>query len=218
MLSHFLRAVQKTTVTPTYTYNAFVADTVDRTTYTFTAVDIGTASSTRLVVVTVQGRGNPLANRTISSATIGGVSATLVSNQSGGNPSAIISAVVTTGTTADVVITWSAGMSICIIGSYSLYDLASNTATQTRTDNTWSSGKAEVSLPVENNGIVIGGVSSTTSSSASWSNLNENYDSLQEGRTYSSASKQMTSTAASYNISVTIGANSAGVLAVAHWR
>lgn len=223
MLSHFLRAVPKGSTTPFYTYNTTVSSTTNSTSYTFSSVNIGTAASNRLVVIVVLGRPTVVASRIINSATIGGVSATLVSNESSGNPAAIISAVITSGTTADVVINWNSSMDNCVISSYSLYDLNSTTAASSvaaQGASAWVSGKITVELSVQKDGISIGGVttSATTGTPATWSGLTEDYDQVVETRTRSSASRQMTNNDSNFKVEVTISGSTAGVLAVAHWR
>lgn len=92
-------------------------DTVARTTYTFsTNNNIGTASATRRVFAIIYGFDNS-SGATLSSATIGGISATLDQNQSGSGGAgfttiiAIASATVTTGTTVTVTATFSTTMS-----------------------------------------------------------------------------------------------------------
>jgi len=96
----------------------------DLTTYTFSGQNFGTANTARYIIVSISGRA--AAARTISSVTIGGVSASaVVSNPSadGTNRAAIYVAAVPTGTSGDVVITWSAGMVRCQIGLYSALNI-----------------------------------------------------------------------------------------------
>jgi len=87
----------------TATFRASAVDAADLTTYTFSSQPIGTASGTRRVVVSI----GTNSTRTISSVTIGGVSATVnaTNTLSGTAHVALASAVVPTGTTADVVVT-----------------------------------------------------------------------------------------------------------------
>jgi hypothetical protein len=91
----------------TATFQQSAVDISDLIEYTFAAQPIGTASATRRVVV---GMGTN-STRTIVGVTIGGVTATIdVSNTLSGTAHvAIASAVVPTGTTADVVITTDGG-------------------------------------------------------------------------------------------------------------
>lgn len=83
---------------------------------TLTGHAIGAAQANRLVVVRVHGWRVGNTDRTLTSATIGGVAATIYKqatcNSSGNcNVVAIIGAIVPTGTTADISLTWSGSMS-----------------------------------------------------------------------------------------------------------
>jgi hypothetical protein len=90
ILSHALRTVQQTT----FSYQASYTDTSSQTTRTISSVDFGAASSGTAT--------------TISSATIGGVSATISAGASAGaQGAALIFATVPTGTSGNVVITYS---------------------------------------------------------------------------------------------------------------
>lgn len=86
--------------------------TANATTQTYLACNIGTASASRLVVVVAGSFASSGGSaRTITSATIGGVAATVatsVGNAGARNACHIIYALVTTGTTADVVINYNA--------------------------------------------------------------------------------------------------------------
>lgn len=103
-------------------YKASATDSVDRTVYTFSAVNIGGADPNRIVVVGLSVAYST--GRSIASITIGGVAATVIAARVG-NPLASINtittvlceAVVPSGTTADVVVTMSGtcqGMAIAV--------------------------------------------------------------------------------------------------------
>jgi hypothetical protein len=102
MLSHFLRAAEK----PTFEYLASYEDTSSQTTRTISSVNFGEANTSREIFVVVR-YSNSTAT-TISSATIGGVSATISAGASAGaQGAALIFATVPTGTSGNVVITYS---------------------------------------------------------------------------------------------------------------
>lgn len=92
------------------------ASTVAGTTHTFTGVDFGAADSAREVFILVM---NGTA-RTVSSATIGGVAATVDANESVGGTfcQAMIYANVPSGTTGTVVINFNASAGNCYIAPY----------------------------------------------------------------------------------------------------
>jgi len=98
-------------------FEEFVTDTVGATTYTFSGADIGPAASDRIVVVTCHTEGGA----SVSSATIGGSTADIHIQSNNGNVvTTIISLLVTTGTTADIVVTWNTSTLRCTIGIWSL--------------------------------------------------------------------------------------------------
>jgi len=97
-------------IPPVVTFIGATMNTSAATIYTFTAVNIGTASSDRLVVVSAQAGTNN--SRTISTVTIGGNAATILANSTAApNPVCMAQLLVTTGTTANIVVTWNGGVS-----------------------------------------------------------------------------------------------------------
>lgn len=149
--------------------------TSNLTAYTFPSAAIGSADANRIVVVGVGGATSGGA-RTISSVTIGGVSAAQVidhSSANAGNHSKIWAAAVPTGTTADIVVTWSAGMFNCGIGVWAAYDCLI-TASHTAQDNVTASTS---SLFVPEGGIGIGYFfNGGGSSTYTWTGLTEDFD------------------------------------------
>lgn len=118
MKSHFLRAG----LTPRYTYNASYSSGTNSTSYTVTGANIGAADSTRVVVVLVFTSGTTAP--TSATATIGGVSANqrrYLTNASG-NAAAIFTLQVSSGTTADLVITFNQSMARIGTSVYSVYN------------------------------------------------------------------------------------------------
>ena len=112
---------------PIITYRDYKVDATNLTTYTFTGVAIGPASVGRVVAIAGRCDMTSGALLSVSSITIGGVAATVhVVSQHNGSAieatSFMASAVVDTGTTADVVITWSRTVSRCGIVSWSVED------------------------------------------------------------------------------------------------
>lgn len=173
-----------TPATLTGTSNA--EDGTALTTYTFSSQAIGSADSGRYVIVGVNAY-NATANRSISSATIGGISATIVVEEhatSGGGyfDTGIIIANVPTGTTADVVVVWSAGQSACGIGTAAAYNLQSGTATATDSD---TSVPGSITVTVQDGGIAFGSFCGL-SGSVSWTGFTEYSDNLIIGNVVSS--------------------------------
>jgi len=151
------------------------------TTYSFTSVSIGAASATRRVIVLVHGRsGTNL--RTISSATIGGVAATIdaqITSSSGGTSLAgIISATVPTGTTATVAITFSGSMFDSLIYPLALDNLISVTPVDTATASATSGASLTTgaTVNVEDGGYVVAIADRAGNSTATWVGLTEYID------------------------------------------
>lgn len=97
----------------------------DLSSYTFSAASIGAvpgSGETREVFVSITWHQGGVSTRTLSSATIGGVSATLETAFANSNLQAmcVARAVVPAGTTADVVLTFSGTVQSCTIGVYRL--------------------------------------------------------------------------------------------------
>jgi hypothetical protein len=174
--------------TATRTWIAATADTTDQTTYTFTGASIGTASADRIVVVAILAREGGGTNRTLSSASIAGVSATIISN-SGNVPTHadIVIAPVPTGTTGDIVITFSAGMSRCVIGVWSTTGMVS---AATSADSSATSDPLSAVVDVPAAGVAFGAAYDNGLTTVTWTNLTEDYDAQHESRTFSFASAE----------------------------
>lgn len=160
-----------------FAFTATTSSVTNATTYTFSAVDIGAADTNRMVVVAIATSSNASSTRTVSSATIGGVSATVnvqVSAAAASFRSAhIISAVVPTGTTGDVVITMSGTMARMAIAVYRSIP-GSTTPVNTNTVGGGSSAgvtSRSLSLNVSNGGFYVmaaaGGTAAGLSASSS---------------------------------------------------
>ena len=157
----------------TIDYITLSSDTVDRTTYTFTDVNIGGPG---LIVVLVH---TQLSGPSISSATIGGLSATIavqISSTDVGN--AIIYRRITTGTTATISITFTVTQGACGIGVYRIQNNKSDTPFQTQSDrNNFVQPNASftfTSLPTNTIGVV--GNSLFGNRTTTWTNATEQYD------------------------------------------
>jgi hypothetical protein len=88
---------------------------------TLSAQDIGAADDNRVVALLVAWTGATGADRTLNSATIGGVSATIIpSGNTAGRRCAIVHAAVPSGTTANLAFTWSGTLNHVRVGRYRL--------------------------------------------------------------------------------------------------
>jgi len=167
--------------------------------HTFTSCSIGTAASNRRVVVgiTQQGRGSV----SLSSMTIGGVSATLLTQYGGTsgffNTSQFAHAVVPTGTTATVTATYSTDIFRSYISIWAIYG-ASATIYDDQgeaLDTTSASCSATVAMASGGFGVCLAGKGNTTPTTFSWTNATERSDSTYGGNNSSASSADYTAAA-----------------------
>jgi len=153
------------------TYITAVGDAVNRTVYTFSSVSFGDASSGRVIVVNA-GAGTSSA-RTISSVTIGGVTATQAAQAAMSEScNGTFYAVVSTGTSGDIVVTYSGSCNRSGIGVWGLAGAAA-TAHDTVSDS--ASNPIALPLSIPASGAAIGGCY-TNGATHSWANLTENFE------------------------------------------
>lgn len=153
-----------------------LGSTSNLTTYSTAAVNFGAADDTRCIII-VSHTFAASNNTTLSSATIGGVSATIaVSNgASGGNYGTAISiARVPTGTSGTVDLTFAAGMSGVQFAVYRALNIVSTTAIDFASGGT-GNGLSSMTLDVEADGLVIGGATRNTGGNT-WTGVAEDYD------------------------------------------
>lgn len=130
----------------------------------FSSVDLGAATTNRVVVVALSWYA--LSSRTLSSATINGVSASIISQEGDGDEGAvgIISAIVPTGTSGTIALTFSGTVTRVSGGVYALYNLQSTTAIDSDAQSgqvVFGSGNRSVTIDTLADGVVIaaGGIS-----------------------------------------------------------
>lgn len=173
--------------------------TADATTYTITGVDFGAADSNRRVVIGFASR-SANSGHNVSSATIGGITATVLAQHTanvGGGHSlvALIAADVPTGTSGTVEVTLSNGAVRAIIGVYRILannalvfaNSASSSATATSTS---------VTVSVEKGVLLAVAITFTTGSTLSFSGIaNDNFDATAESANAGMASELITASA-----------------------
>lgn len=147
------------------------------TTYTFSGYPIGTASPTRRVIAIVYASLGTT-GRTLSSATIGGVSATIdvqATHNSGGSQTlAIISATVPTGTTANIVATFSGAMARAACWAVAVDGLQS--VTPVLTASATAADPISGTVNQRDGGFVIAGAFTNNTSSYTWTGVTERVD------------------------------------------
>lgn len=157
------------------------------TTYTFTAQGIGVATANRVVIVAPSGESTG-AQRTLTSVTLDGTPAVQQVNQTtndGANNSiisAIFSLAVSTGATANIVLTFSGTMERAAIGVWATTGLLSATATATAVNSAITSqASLGASLTTQAGGVAVGAVQANingggTMGAITWTNMTGNYD------------------------------------------
>lgn len=131
MLSQRLKAATTTTKVAQLQYHTFVSSTVNALSYTFNSVNIGTASSDRLVIVNVHAVTASTAIN-ITGVTVAGVSATaLVTAPNTGIRTAIYTALIPSGTVANIVVTTDITAGSMAVATYSLKNYNSATPQNT---------------------------------------------------------------------------------------
>lgn len=204
IISHGLRAsVNK----PVLKYITLSTSSANQTTYTFSGVNIGTADQYRFVVVCVRGWSGSTATRTVSSLTIAGTTATSLVNPSNQYAGAIYGLTVTSGTTADIVVTFSSSMNNAGIFVYTVNNLQSTTAIDT-SDISVTNATASDTLTTKQDGIIIAHMMcGPVASFSSWTNLTSNVTSDLETAPIASAS--IITPAATRTITSTISTSAA---------
>lgn len=184
----------------TVTYIGNTLDTVDRTTYTFAAHSLSTASADRKIVVAVYGQRVSVA---VSTLTVNGVSASLVKAQpvsSADRTVELWQAAVPTDATGDIVVTFSGGNSAhCSIGVWAVYGAGS--AAHATLGN--ASNPSTGTIDVPSGGVLIAASVNNNGSTNTWTGPTEKYDAALETSTgqsgasdaYAAAQTGMTVTA-----------------------
>lgn len=177
MLPGIIPPVAGVGILPSFSYRTAINDTVSRSTYTYSATDIGSAAALRYVVVGVCPTGSGPLNAT-NSVTVGGVSCTKLAEADAGgdNYSAlwITNTPITSGTTADIVVTYAGSMNDGAIAVWAVYDILSNAASDTLTD-TGTTLSGAIDVPAD--GILIAaGFGSNGTPTFTWTNITENFE------------------------------------------
>ncbi len=166
---------------------AFIGVSHDNTstaTPSFAGVSIGAADATRRVWAVVHWT---IANaaRTLNSATIGGVGGTIHAQTTTGPTSAqldtgiaIISALVPTGTTAAVALTFNNTVTRTSLGIYRAINEVNSSPHATMTDNTLSSNVNSGTINIPGTGMLVAGSTAATTAGQTntWTGVTETAD------------------------------------------
>ena len=189
-------------------------DGTDQTTFTFASKTLGAAQSDRVIVVGVTGIGTTGAARSISSVTIGGVTATEIHTETNSHQVvAQYAAVVPTGTTGDIVVTWNTTMNQVGVGWWRLpgADIASVAAAGDENGAADTTQTASVNVAAGSFVIANSYNVNSSAATASYDTLDEDYDSNVDGTHYHAAASRLIETAdASRQTECTVTASSGG--------
>lgn len=179
--------------------------------YTFASESLGpTVSGTRRIVVVSGVNTIVSGTQSLSSATIGGVTATIHAQQhhvDQGVHVAIISALVPTGTAGDVVVNYSLQNSSAHIVVYALTADDTISVDDTATD---TADPVDLLIDVEAGGAILGGCYQEESATLTWTGLNDPVDVTVGSRNLVAA--QFSATAAELNRVLQCDATSTGSL------
>lgn len=160
-----------------FSYLGETPDPANLTTYTFSSESLGAADANRYIIVGVVARKGGTTGCSITSVTIGGVSATEILDQANTDSNCDVAGLyianVPTGTTGDVVVTFGETMVRSAIGLWRAVNIDSPTPTDfsasTASDPTYN-------IDVSAGGFAVGMCISNSNSSATWSGVTENFD------------------------------------------
>ncbi len=163
-----------------FAYVSDAADDTNRSTYTFSAQDIGAEAADRLVIVGLT-HNRVSGGFKLSSATIGGVSATIHVAQFSGSGftvgGAIISAEVPSGVSADIILTMEGTLANCQISVYRATGLVSSTSHDTDSARQDEGTGPTLQVNVPSNGILVAVAATVTDTlTASWTGATEDID------------------------------------------
>lgn len=167
-------------------------DVANATTYTFSSQSIGTAADDRIVVVTTNSEGSDA----LSSGTIAGVSATVHATAptgANGLGAGVMSAVVPTGTTGDVVVTWTEGAVRCEIGIWTITG-ANTTVNDTDTDVQASATVSTLNVDIPVNGCAIGAHTYSATGGIAYTGSTERYNESVEQTSWDAGGADVTPT------------------------
>jgi hypothetical protein len=145
---------------------AYQGATADQTTYTFSGLSFGAAAADRWIAIFASGRTNTSTPSTINAVTIAGVSASeiitdfAVGDSPFGSRGGIYLAQVPTGTSGNVVVTFSHQMSRAAVAVYRLVGIAGATAADTANGSvtgTGNSGDKTLQIDIPAGGVMLAG-------------------------------------------------------------
>lgn len=203
------------------TFLQFASDTTNAAEYTFSSQNIGTASADRYIIAAVNSRIAGTTANDVSGITIGGSAMDeIVQAQGTGDGNSCFGAIfalnVTSGTTADVVVTWTTTMLRCGLALYSITGLA-NTTPHDTDSSVADNPSVNLNVPATGHVISCSGSGNNTAT-ASWTELTEDHDTtVESAMQMTSASKSYVGSQTGLAMGVTWTANADPVAVFASW-
>lgn len=145
------------------------------TPYTFSNVNYGGAG---LIVVVVNASFASTRERSIASVTLGGTAMTIHTNRSAQSVCAIASLNVTSGTSANIVVSMSATgvYESCSVAVYRIQNANSNTPIQAQEAGGTNALTRSLTMTTQAGGVVIAGCQRKNNAGYTWTNATENYE------------------------------------------
>jgi hypothetical protein len=150
--------------------------------------------------------------------TIGGTGATGYQNTARLYHNSLWALAVPTGTTANIVVTFSGLVNNCLIAVYALYDLSSNTPVASNAATAAGATTVSLTLSAQKDGIVIGGITGSANVTTTWTGVTERYDTAVESAVRSGGESVIATTNASYSVQADTSGSASLVLAAGSWR
>lgn len=174
------RMLMASSSVPAVSYIGLTSDATNQSTYVFSAVDIGTAATDRLVVIGVFAeRGNPVGTVTSVTGSVSGAFGSVgAANNSGDYDTlqvALYSKRISTGTAEDITVVLSSIHADCAIAVWNITGQTSDTVVAT--DNGTTTPISLSLAATAANSIIAISYSNNNSASCVWSNdVTENFD------------------------------------------
>jgi hypothetical protein len=145
------------------------SDEVDRATYTFSAVNLGTTTSGKHVILAIR-----TVTRAVSTVTVDGVTATQAATASASSGFVYLYIAAVSATSGDIVVTISGGSAArCGVLIYEALNLQSATPVNTASDTT-DPLNLDLSIPGASVAVGLGATNGTTT--CAWTGLTEDFD------------------------------------------
>jgi len=217
ILAHGLRAAAGNAGGNEFDFIGFNFDSTDATSYTFSSEAIGSPKENRVIALCIGSRS--AGSTTVSSVTIGGVSATKqveYRNLTSGTTLANIwTAEVPTGSTADIVVNFSGSVYRCGVGIYRIVGISSQVP---YSSNGATANNVSINMNTPNvEAAVIAMCTTNADGSTTWTGLTEDCDFIMDGNRIMSTASDLseieeTPKSISYNMSAELYSVSCGAV------